>query len=330
MKILAKNLLLSATLLLLGACFLLQAEETADFAYIGLQTWFESMIISLFPFMVLMNLLIETGLTTSFVKPFSLFLKPIFRNTEDAFFVMLFGFLCGFPLGARCAVSLYKKGRISGENAQYLMTFSNNMGPSYMLGFVLAKICPGISVLQAFFFFYGVPLLYGILLRYTLYKKALDREYRNAVAFKGANHNMDARNSEKDFNTKSKNLLTALPDAIGGALSQITSLGGYMILFNALRVVPHTFLNPSSGLYLLTQSTLEISGGLLCIRQMIPAGFWQIAAVLAAFSFNGFCCHFQTFSLLQGTSLSAKKYMLHKIALCSITVLTYFLFCYFK
>lgn len=320
MKILVKNLLYTVLFLLLGFCFLFHAEKTADFAYIGLQTWFESMIVSLFPFMVLMNLLIDMGLTGSFVKPFHFLLKPFFRNTENATFVILFGFLCGFPLGAKSAVSLYQKGQISKENAQYLLSFANNIGPSYLLGFVLPEICPEISVPTALFCFLGIPFLYGIVLRNTIYRKILDREY---------NFNKEKKNIpiEARENTikESKRVLSALPCAINGALSQITALGGYMIVFNALRIIPHSFFSANSGLYILAQSVLEISGGLLCVRQMIPEGLLRLAAIAGVYSFNGFCCHFQTFSLMQETPLSAKKYMLHKLILCSITMFVIFI-----
>lgn len=316
MKILAKKSLFTVLLLLLGFCFLFQAEKTAEFAYIGLYTWFESMIVSLFPFMVLMNLLIEMGLTKSFVKPFHLLLKPVLRNSEDASFVILFGFLCGFPLGAKSAVSLYKKGMLSKENAQYLISFANNIGPSYLLGFVLTQICPEIPVSAALLCFYAVPLLYGIVLRYTIYKKVLDREW---------NCTKEKRNKNLNAAKDTKSLLSALPVAVNGALSQITVLGGYMIVFNALRIIPHSFFAMDSELYIFAQSILEISGGLLCVRQMMEEDILRFVAVAGIFSFNGFCCHFQTFSLMQGTPLSAQKYMLHKIILCSITMFSFWI-----
>ena len=86
MKISQKNLLIVCFLFLLLVCILCNSKKTAEFAYIGLNTWYLNMIPSLFPFMVLLNLLISTGLSYWFMKPFSVFLKP-FRNTEDAGFV---------------------------------------------------------------------------------------------------------------------------------------------------------------------------------------------------------------------------------------------------
>lgn len=312
MKKIRKNIFLTAFFLLLCICFLFHAKKTSEFAYIGLNTWFNQMIASLFPFMVFMNLMLRTGLSDSFIRPFYYLLRPLLRNTPDAIFVIFFGFLCGFPLGCKSVCSLYQQGRLSRHNAEYLLCFSNNIGPAYMIGFFLGTIKAPHSPLLAIGFLYAVPLLYGILLRYTIYRQVLDREY----AYAGRALQQTHRTS----------ILSALPDAINDALTQIAMLGGYMILFNALRIVPHLLFKNLPLFYLLTQSVLEISGGLLCVNSLLPDGVTKTLGLYAVFVFNGLCCHFQSFSLMEPLKLSGKKYMLHKIILCSITILFVWLY----
>lgn len=304
MKNLRKNLLNTGLLLLLCICFLFNAEKTASFAYVGLNTWFEHMIISLFPFLVLMNLLLKTGLSDLFIRPFYYILRPVFKNTSDAIFVIFFGFLCGFPLGAKCVVDLYKNNKISKENAEYLLCFANNIGPAYMLGFFIGTIQPETSAFFAVVCLYAVPFMYGILLRYTLYKKTLDEEYKKHIV--------------KAQKRTYRNIFAVLPEAVTDSLRQISVLGGYMIFFNALRIVPHIFLQSHPIPYTFVQSILEISGGLLCVDTCVKDGYLRNLCLYAVFSFNGLCCHFQTFALFQDTPFSGKKYMLHKIILCSI------------
>lgn len=316
MKNLRKNTLWICILLMSLFCFLFYSEKTAEYAYIGLKTWFDRMIISLFPFMVLMNLLILSGLSERFIRPFSALLKPVLRNNDAAVFVLLFGFLAGFPLGAKCAVDLYKKGKLSKANTEYLLCFCNNIGPAYMLGFYMGTIHPQISTPDALFCFYGIPLLYGIILRYTVYRPALDIEW----------HVM--KEKDKAGDAEALNLLYYLPDAVSNALVQIATLGGYMVFFNALRIIPHALFSDNPILYVGMQSVLEISGGLLCVKQALNPGICQEILCAAVFVFNGFCCHFQTFSILHNLPFSKQKYMLHKIILCSITVVT--LICLFR
>ena len=314
MKILVKNTIWVCFLLLLAFCFLFYSEKTTEYAYIGLKTWFDRMIISLFPFMVLVNLLIRSGLSEAFIKPFSVLLKPVFRNSDTAIFVILFGFLAGFPLGAKCAIDLYKQGKLSKINTEYLLCFCNNIGPAYMLGFYIQTINPQTSLVLAIICFYALPLLYGIFLRYTLFNKKLNRELSGVM------------NVTITSQIQKHNVLYYLPDAVSGALVQIATLGGYMIFFNAVRIVPYVFLSKYPKLFIAAQSILEISGGLLCVKQTLSPGFFREAAFALIFVFNGLCCHFQTFSLMHGLPLSKKKYMLHKIILCSITVFTIYCF----
>jgi len=309
MKISRKNVLLTGLFFLLVCCFLFHAKKTAEFAYIGLKTWFDSMIVSLFPFMVLMNLLIRTGLSNHFIFPFYILLRPILKNTREAVFVIFFGFLCGFPLGAKCAVDFYKNGLLSKENAQYLLCFSNNIGPAYMLGFFIAVIRPVCPLLLTVFCCYGIPVLYGVFLRYTFYRRPIDTEYYKSYNLPG--HLLTPCE-----------LFSSIPAAVSDAITQITVLGGYMILFNALRIIPHTLFARIPFVYITSQSLLEISGGLLCVQNSITDKTIKLLGLFAVFSFNGICCHFQTFALMQETNLSRQKYMLHKIILCSITVLT--------
>ena len=114
-----------------------------------------------------------------------------------------------------------------------------------------------------------------------------------------------------------KPVLQCLPDAISSALTQITVLGGYMIVFNALRILPELLFTKNPYLYLAGQSILEISGGLLCIKTFVKSTVLPI--VLS--------CFFQTTALFQNTPFSGKKYMLHKLLLCSISmIVSYVLF----
>ncbi len=312
MKKTRKNMVWITFFSVLTGCFLFYSEKTTKFAYIGLDTWFHQMIISLFPFMVLMNLLILSGLSESFIYPVYILLKPIYKNTKSAVFVIFFGFLSGFPLGAKCATDLIKSKKISKTNAEYLLCFCNNIGPAYMLGFFIHTISPGFPLSEASFYFYIVPLFYGIFLRYTLYKKPLDDEYKRSFQ-------KEIKLRSGHIKSSGRSVVSCLPDAVTKSLEQIAVLGGYMIVFNAFRIIPHVFLQNFPAFYVVVQSLLEISGGLLCVKQSIPAGFWRETALCLVFVFNGICCHCQTFATMEKAGLSKQKYMLHKLILCSIT-----------
>ena len=110
-----------------------------------------------------------------------------------------------------------------------------------------------------------------------------------------------------------KPVLQCLPDAISSALTQITVLGGYMIVFNALRILPELLFTKNPYLYLAGQSILEISGGLLCIKTFVKSTVLTIDLSQTCLTYGGMRSYLQTTEHYQNKPKSVKKYMLNKI-----------------
>lgn len=313
--------------------FFMYPKLTANYAYIGLKVWFENMIISLFPMMVIVNLLLMTKLYVPFIQPFAKLLYPVFRLPVEAFFVIFFGFLGGFPIGAKLTCQLYEDHLISEDMANYLLAFVNQIGPAYFSGFVLIHILSSkaaVPIYLPYFLMYGVPLLYGILLRYTVYYNGLSADSLNCPKEQKKNA-LSLADSKNNACKRNLSILSNIPYAIQNSCEQITILGGYMIICNALRALIAVFLKKHKYISLFGHCILEISGGLKALHVNIAASLYYPVWVFSLLSFGGICCFLQTASLLTCSKLSIKKYMLHKIILCSITTffsyLIYILLC---
>ena len=148
---------------LITAVILLFPADCLSFALKGLNLWFERMIPTLFPFMVLSGVIIRMDLTDAFVKMLNPILGGLFRIRPACVYGMLVGFLCGFPMGAHVAAQLYEQGQISKAEAAYLLSFCNNIGPVYFLSFVMSVLSLG-KPAPFLFGMYGLPFLYGLLL----------------------------------------------------------------------------------------------------------------------------------------------------------------------
>ncbi len=176
---------------------------------------------------------------------------------------------------------------------------------------------------------YGIPLLYGLLLRYSLFRdlsartldgslfKNIGTEKKHKAA-KGKELTAASRNlsavDNKLTSTGSYSLLYEIDDAIQGAVQSILSLGGYMILFNLLNILPH-ILNDSPAVLL--APLFEITGGISMLKQRLPL------YTLLLLPFGGFSCIAQTYSCIKDTSLSICSYTLHKIVLMLLTAAFY-------
>ncbi len=200
----------------LTAVILLFPADCLSFALKGLNLWFERMIPTLFPFMVLSGIIIRMDLTDSFVKILNPVLGRLFRIRPACVYGMLVGFLCGFPMGAHVTAQLYEQKQISRQEAAYLLSFCNNIGPVYFISFVLPML--SLKETAPFLFgMYGLPLLYGLFLRYTVFQNAVDGGFCQRLPAK-----------KRIF------LLTAMDESVLSALSGIARLGGYMVFFNLL------------------------------------------------------------------------------------------------
>ncbi len=281
-------------------CILTNSQLSLAYALMGLQLWFENMIPALFPFMILSGIMIRMNLTGIFSKILYPVIRPLYHVSPNACYAMIIGFLCGFPMGAKTISDLVKREMLSPREAEYLLAFCNNIGPVYFCSFVLPLLNRQL-VLPYVLGMYGLPLLYGIVLRYTLYKDIFSAEKK-------------AVNATSVSPLPEKKLLNEVDDAINSSIQSILSLGGYMILFNLLNLIPHIILGKTP---LFWAPLFEITGGLKLCQGQFPL------YSLILLSFGGFSCMAQTYNCIQGTNLSILKYMGHKLILTLLTIIYY-------
>ena len=302
------------TFLITGLMFyvLFHADKAKQFAYLGLDTWFTQLIPSLLPFMILSSLLIHLDLVSYFCKPFRLFLSPLFQINDSCLYVLITGFLCGFPMGAKNIVQLYQSGKLTKEEGNYLLAFCNNIGPIYFFSFVWNNVYPKEIFPYGFALLFLLPLLYGFILRYTFYRKKISSPPTSFSYATGNQIPAQVQATEQSF-------LDALDTSITSSLYQISILGGYMILFNLLVLFPFTLFHDNPFQSFL-HSLIELSGGLVSLKDSHFSNLEKFVFAHLALCFNGLCCLFQTLHFIKDTDLSGQKYMLHKMILCSITL----------
>ena len=303
MKKIIKNLSAFLFFCILCICLMLYPANCLVYSLTGLNLWFQKMIPALFPFMVLSGIMIRMNLTSkfsSFLKPL---FYPLFKINNDGLFAIVAGFLFGFPMGARIIADLYGRNRLSKSEASYLLTFCNNIGPIYFLSFVLPTIRLQ-AVLPYLIGMYGLPFAYGILLRRTLYKNQITASDN----CKPSGHTAPA--------VKAVGFLQALDDSIVSGLDGISKLGGYMIFFNLLNILPNILL-PGLKYAAIINALLEITSGINIMGDSNPL------AVLLILPFGGLSCIAQTYGVIKETDLSISQYVLHKLILTGLTGIYY-------
>ena len=237
----------------------------------GIELCIRTVIPSLFPFFVLSGLLTTSLLGTKF--PVSLGLLGVPKGAES---LLLAGFLGGYPVGAQNISAAYESGCLSKNQAERMLGFCNNAGPSFLFG-MIAPLFPGIRYAW---------LLWGIHIVSAL-----------AVCILLPHSSTDSISM-----TTSKNL--SLSDSLKQSIRVMAPVCGWIILFRVVIAFLQRWI-----LWLLPEvwqvaiiGMLELSNGCCSLAAIEDPGlrFLICSGILA---FGGLCVTMQTASVAQGLSL---------------------------
>jgi len=287
--------------LLTTACILSHSQLALSYSLLGLKLWFDNMVPALLPFMILSGIMIRMNLTGLFTRFIYFIIRPIYRVSENVCYAMIMGFLCGFPMGAKTVSDLFKRDMISKQEAEFLLCFNNNIGPVYFCSFVLPLLNRKL-ILPYILGMYAIPLVYGFVLRHTTYRHLTN------------NASILSQKTSPNIQQVKPDLLNEVDNAINSSIESILSLGGYMILFNLLNLVPHVILGETPIYF---APLLEITGGLKLLGNSMPL------YSLLLLSFGGFSCIAQTNNCIKETPLSIGHYLKHKLILTVLNACYY-------
>ena len=290
------------------------SKECIILASNGLLIWYKNMIPTLFPFMVLSGFMIRSGLSLKIGQWMQPFLGIIFRLPPQMLYAIFMGFLCGFPMGAKIVADMLEKEQITQKEGEYLLSFCNNIGPLYMLGYVI-PLFHYENILKTLGLMYLIPFGYGLVLRYlTRYKKFVQGK-KNPEMILSACSNTHDMISSPDY-------LSCFQQALSSAIEQITLLGGCMVFFNCLQIFPqiiNSFFSSASSQHTpffsdILCSFIEIGGGLK--RLSGSAHIFNSSVLLylplSLLTFGGLSCIAQTYFIIKNTGLNISTYIKHK------------------
>lgn len=299
-------------LLCLSFLFLLCFPGNAvDAASYGLTLWFDTLVPTLFPIMILSNLLIGTNLAAGLSGVLA---KPIYALlgiSPYGGYAMIAGFFCGYPIGAKVLADLRGENLISKEEAVYLAPFCNNVSPAFLLNYLINQhlthqpFFSGQYIAPTLVIVYGAPLLYGFF---------SNRWFRKHLAAPTEKYPLENKASFTAPN------LAMIDACIVNGIQNITKLGGYVILFSVITamtdLLPSNLEIPKACL----SGVLEITTGIHKISQL-NLSFPVIYLLLTAFTvFGGLCSAAQSDSMLKTIGISFRGYVKAKLTITAIAL----------
>ena len=270
-----KRLTLGAVLAV-GALLLLRPGDASQAVREGLSLCAGTVIPSLFPFFVVVSLLLQLGLAELLQSLCAPFMGPVFHLRGACALPLLTGLLGGYPAGAKTAADLYAQGRLSRQEAEILLGFCDNCGPAFLLGYVGAGV---LGDSRAGVYLYLIHTLSALAAGFVLCRLCPDRG-RALPGRAGAGGT-----------TPFPQALTA---AGTGAAASTLNICAFVVLFRVLAaLLPASLPGPCLGVLEMVTGTAALTPG--------RGGFIAAAAIVG---WGGLSVHCQALSVTAPAGLS--------------------------
>ena len=121
-----KKSLVSRLLAILSLALLLWKPDLAFMgAKNGLLLWGLVVLPTLLPFMICSQVIVGIQAAPLLVRPLMPFFRWVLGLSKEGGYVLLSGLLCGYPMGAKTCGEFLRQGKISKQEADYLLAISN-------------------------------------------------------------------------------------------------------------------------------------------------------------------------------------------------------------
>lgn len=279
----------NACLILCGLLvwFLADAARVRAAAARALLLCGRSVIPALFPFMAVSTMLVSLGFG-QWVSPHLAGLMNLYRLPGPAGSALLLGLVGGYPIGARTAAELHKKGLLTAPEAERLLGFCNNSNPVFL-----------ISVLGGGVF--GSPRL-GVYLWLIHLLSAL----LTGFFFRGSRETLSRQVLPGFSPLQSQSLPAAFVDGVRSACGNMVTVCGFVIFFYVL-ASPLAALGGPLGAGLV--GTLE----LFSLTPLLTADRLGFILASACAGWGGISILCQTAAVLEGSGLRLRSCVTGKI-----------------
>lgn len=269
--------------------FILDPSGAIEASRRGLSLWFTQLLPTLLPFSILSYVVLSSQLfSVSGNKR-----RRVLPVGGRECYVLLCGFLFGFPIGSKLSADLYREGQLSRKNAMILCCFANNLSP--MFAAAAMKEMLGLSIdFRFYLLLYGIPLVISIL-ALVLWGEQMPSKKNTASRFHLDMQIVDA--------------------GILNGFETLLKICGYIIMFSILSELIKSIPMGNAFWKLILIGGTEVTNGIAELSAFSGGTSAKYLLAVAFLSFNGISGLFQTASIFADTDLSLKHYLTAKLLL---------------
>ncbi len=303
----AKSTFAAAALLCACILLVLYRDAARHGVLKGAYTCLNTLVPSLFPFVLLACLVSRSRAAAVLFRPFSPIMRHVFRLPPCTTPALLLGLTAGYPVGAKMTAALYERGDLDREQAARLLSFCTAPGYAFCV-YTASRLSGGKhSALLLFCSTVLPPLIIGIVRA----RFAPKPKVKPSTAASGG----------------------GFTDAVRDGISAMVSMCGFVVVFSTLLAVLQVSGIFRTAVSLLTACgfTVPDAGALFMYLAEVTEGvehsvYWHLPLTVTAFGlgFAGVCIHLQLFSFFQRKPFPMPKplYLVLRLltAVCSAAV----------
>ena len=297
---------------LLTLCFLLLLifpSLSLEGARKGLILWYHTVLPTLLPFMICMNLMVSFGAVHLLAAPIAPITRKLFGLSPSGSFVLLSGMLCGYPMGAKNCSDFLDNAHLSLSEARCLYAVSSFPSPMFLAGYMMNMVNFGAQPLTS-----PLPLWK---MAAAIYLPASPLFFLSKAVYcphclpssPAANH--AAGDSAAQPSQLSVSPSLSLDEALLSSMEVMVKIGGYIMLFSILaafiRRLPIPCALPTALLITIAEMTTGIEYASLNF-----SGLRRALIICFGGAFGGLSGAFQVHSVTKNAGLSIRHYLFWK------------------
>ncbi len=259
----------------------------------SISIWKENLFPTLFPFLVILSILIDIGsiniLGSIIGKPIS----KLFNISKEGSIVFISSLISGFPTGAKLITNLVKNEIISINESNKLIMFTSFSNPIFILGFIYSLIPIK-------------KIIYIILISHTLSGILIGIIFRSNVEL---NNIPKENNKKKDYSSFSLIFKNSIIDS----LNTMFLLLGIVTIFSLIVSFFEITFNIDPLTKSILSGILEMTQGIKNISILNISILLKCILITIFISFGGLSIHMQVLSIISETKIKYKQFLLARI-----------------
>lgn len=303
------NILINFVLLYIFIFIFMYSSEIKTSILFAFDIWVNNLIPSMFPFLLISNLLINYGFLDILSFVVGPFILKIYKLPRVCAYPIVASIFTGFPTGSKYTKDLLESNKISVAEANRLIMFTSFSNPLFIVSSVGETL---LNNKKVGFFIFFCHLISGLLI--------------------GLIYRPNSKISAKDefVESRPKSFIDVLTSSISDIFKILINMLGIIIFFLIIITILNTFLD-NNLFTIVIKGIIEVTTGITYLSSYDINLRVKASLIGLLLSFNGLSVHLQTKSIIMGTKIKYKRFffarILHSLLCFSLIYVFYYFFC---